>query len=59
MHRMTILCTSLKGVDTGKVRWLIFVLPYHDWLFLIGIRLHKQSFQCTQYAHFNDCTNRR
>jgi hypothetical protein len=19
-------------------------------------RLHKQSFQCTQYAHFNDCT---
>jgi hypothetical protein len=22
-------------------------------------RLHKQSFQCTQYAHFNDCTNRR
>jgi hypothetical protein len=23
------------------------------------VRLHKQSFQCTQYAHFNDCTNRR
>jgi hypothetical protein len=22
-------------------------------------RLHKQSFQCIQYAHFNDCTNRR
>jgi hypothetical protein len=22
-------------------------------------RLHRQLFQCTQYAHFNDCTNRR
>jgi hypothetical protein len=22
-------------------------------------RLHKQSFQCAQYTHFNDSTNRR
>jgi hypothetical protein len=26
---------------------------------VLNVRLHKQSFQCTQYAHFNDCTNRR
>jgi hypothetical protein len=30
-----------------------------SWLGHPGARLHKQSLQCTQYAHFNDCTNGR
>jgi hypothetical protein len=44
-----------QNIGNGYVKSIVILCQF---ILHVHTRLHKQSFQCTQYAHFNDCTNR-
>jgi hypothetical protein len=60
MHWEGLIGTRNYASDEHSLQNVKYELRHTEKLMSNGVtRLHKQSFQCTQYAHYNDCTNRR